>query len=154
LRRRVSLVLVLALAVGLGLTACGGGDDGDEEAILTEATDTGTLLPADTGLTEEETPPAEPAEPPAAGDVVQIKLPKAGETIGPQSPAARVEEVQRALVALGFRIGEPDGIYGARTRRAVTRFQRNHDLEADGLVGRQTARAMNRELRQQAAGET
>ncbi len=150
MRPRVLLVLVLVLALGLGTASCGGGDD-DGGALLTEATDTGALLPADTGFTEE-TPPAATGETPAA-ETIQITLPKAGETIGPQSPSARVAELQAALVALGFKIGEPDGIYGGKTRRAVAKFQRNHNLEADGLVGTKTARAMNKELRERAASE-
>jgi peptidoglycan hydrolase-like protein with peptidoglycan-binding domain len=139
----------VALAVGLGAAACGGGDDDGGDAFTGE-TDTGSLLPVDTGFTEE--PPAPPAvteETP--GEAIQIAVPKAGESIGPQSPAARVAELQEALIVLGFKIGEPDGIYGGKTVNAVKRFQKNHKLQADGLVGTKTARAINKELRERAA---
>jgi peptidoglycan hydrolase-like protein with peptidoglycan-binding domain len=53
---------------------------------------------------------------------------------------------------LGYKVGEPDGIYGAKTRKAVIAFQKEKKLEADGLVGAQTARAINKALRQQAGG--
>ena len=43
-------------------------------------------------------------------------------------------------------MGEPDGIFGEQTRRAVVAFQRNNGLPTDGIVGRKTAEAINREL--------
>lgn len=132
------------------MAACGGGDgDGDEELTFTGETDTGELLPVDTGVVEE--PPPPPATATTPTEAIQIPVPKAGEVIGPQSPAAQVAQLQEALIALGFKIGEPDGIYGGKTRNAVTRFQKNHKLEADGLVGAKTAKAINKELRERAA---
>jgi peptidoglycan hydrolase-like protein with peptidoglycan-binding domain len=72
----------------------------------------------------------------------------AGE-IGPQSPSARIKELQLALRALGFKVSN-DGQYGPRTVKAVKKFQKQHKLEQDGLVGARTARAINKELREQA----
>jgi peptidoglycan hydrolase-like protein with peptidoglycan-binding domain len=139
----------VALAVGLGTAACGGGDEESGDSFTGE-TDTGALLPVDTGSTEEPPPPPAVTEE-APGETIQIAVPKAGESIGPQSPAARVTELQEALIVLGFKIGEPDGIYGGKTVNAVKRFQRNHKLQADGLVGPKTAKAINKELRERAA---
>jgi peptidoglycan hydrolase-like protein with peptidoglycan-binding domain len=149
MRARALLTLaVLVLGGTLAVAAGCGGGDGD--AGDTGFTDTGLFFPIDTGEVIEPAPPAAPpAEPPQ--DVLQIAVPKPGESIGPQSPAAVVAELQGALLALGFKIGTPDGIYGEKTRRAVSRFQRNHKLERDGLVGPKTAKAMNKELRERAA---
>src|SRR5262245_5700334 len=136
--RALPILVVLVLAGTLGAaTACGGGDD---EGGDTGFTDTGLFFPIDTGEVAEPTPPAEqpPAEQPQ--EVLQITVPKAGESIGPQSPAAVVTELQGALLALGFKIGNPDGIYGEKTRNSVSRFQKNHKLEQDGLVGPKTAK--------------
>ena len=143
MRRRALLAALLALVLVLGAAACGGGDDGDGE---TDAADTGSLFPAETDAEEEEPP----AEEPAGNAAMQIKVPAPGDTIGPQSPADDVIEVQKALRELGYKVGKPDGIYGGRTRRAVERFQKQKKLEQDGLVGPQTARAINKELRKQA----
>jgi peptidoglycan hydrolase-like protein with peptidoglycan-binding domain len=147
MRARASFIFALFVsAAALGLSACGGGD---EEGGDTGFTDTGLLFPADTGEVVEPPPPATTAEQPQ--EALQIPVPKPGESIGPQSPAARVTELQRALLALGFKIGTPDGIYGEKTRKSVARFQKNHKLEQDGLVGPKTAKAINKELKQQAS---
>jgi hypothetical protein len=50
--------------------------------------------------------------------------------------------LQEALNVLGFACGEPDGIFGAFTERAVKEFQRNVGLVADGIVGPETVRAL------------
>jgi peptidoglycan hydrolase-like protein with peptidoglycan-binding domain len=139
-----ALIGLLVAALALSAAACGGGDG--EGIGTTDFFDTGFI---DTGLFEEPPPVEEP--PPAPVEALQIRVPDAGQSVGPQSPAERIAEVQRALLALGFKIGRADGVYGQKTRNAVARFQRNHDLEADGIVGPKTARAMNRELRRRGA---
>ena len=53
-----------------------------------------------------------------------------------------VIELQGALNALGFPCGEPDGIFGAYTERAVREFQGNTGLHADGIAGSDTVRAL------------
>lgn len=50
--------------------------------------------------------------------------------------------LQGALNALGFACGEPDGIFGPFTERAVRDFQRNTGQPADGIVGTDTVRAV------------
>jgi DNA invertase Pin-like site-specific DNA recombinase/peptidoglycan hydrolase-like protein with peptidoglycan-binding domain len=59
-------------------------------------------------------------------------------------PSARVRALQRALVRDGYSIGPAgvDGRFGPRTRRAVRRVQRHHDLKVDGIVGPKTRRAL------------
>lgn len=53
-----------------------------------------------------------------------------------------VRVLQSALNALGFACGEPDGIFGAFTERAVREFQANCAQPADGIVGPDTVRAL------------
>lgn len=44
------------------------------------------------------------------------------------------EEMQRRLITAGYKIGEVDGILGARTRAAIRSFQRDRGLTADGFA--------------------
>jgi len=55
-----------------------------------------------------------------------------------------VRVLQGALNALGFSCGQPDGIFGAFTERAVREFQSNVAQAGDGIVGGETVRAVNR----------
>jgi LysM repeat protein len=50
--------------------------------------------------------------------------------------------LQFLLVRHGLRLGGLDARFGARTARAVRRFQRSRGLAQDGVVGRRTARLL------------
>ncbi len=147
--RSRSLIAVLALAAGLGLSACGGGGgetgSGDTGLGSTDFVDTGFV---DTGVTEE---PLPETTPPLAEPAIQIEIPRAGEAIGPQSPSAKIIQLQKALKALGFKIGPADGQYGPKTTKAIKKFQKQRGLEVDGLVGPRTAREINKALQELAA---
>ena len=52
--------------------------------------------------------------------------------------------LQGALNVLGFAAGQPDGIFGTFTERAVGEFQANVGLPADGIAGPETIRAVER----------
>lgn len=138
--RLAVILLLLALAVGVSLAGCGGG--GGDGAGTTDLFDTNGFF--DTGqvetLPETETEVAQPDAP------FQIKVPKEA-PIGPQSPTGTISELQEALLLLGYKVGEADGIWGSKTKNAVVKFQKKHKLKADGLVGAKTAKLINRELR-------
>ncbi|MBU5437013.1 spore cortex-lytic enzyme [Tissierella sp. MSJ-40] len=55
---------------------------------------------------------------------------------------ADVKTVQDKLLRWGYYDGYVDGIYGARTYRAVIRFQNKNGLNPDGVVGPSTAQAL------------
>lgn len=44
-------------------------------------------------------------------------------------------EIQQALLARGYDIGQPDGIIGDNTRRAIQDFQRSQNVNPDGRAG-------------------
>jgi N-acetylmuramoyl-L-alanine amidase len=52
--------------------------------------------------------------------------------------------LQERLLEMGYDTGRADSIYGARTARALARFQREAGLDADGTYGPQTMAALRR----------
>lgn len=57
-----------------------------------------------------------------------------------------VQVVQKMLSAHGFDPGAKDGVFGAKTERAVMAFQRAKGLEADGIVGPKTWGALSSQV--------
>lgn len=55
-----------------------------------------------------------------------------------------VRALQERLLEMGYDVGRADGIYGARTARAVAQFQREVGLPPDGACGPQTMNALRR----------
>lgn len=54
------------------------------------------------------------------------------------SSGNEVKNIQARLKELGYYKGDIDGIYGSKTKSAVTSFQRNCGLTADGICGKTT----------------
>lgn len=55
-----------------------------------------------------------------------------------------VRQLQERLLEMGYDVGRSDGMYGARTARAVSAFQREVGLYPDGNCGPQTLNALRR----------
>lgn len=53
-----------------------------------------------------------------------------------------VHALQEALIAGGYLRGDPDQVYGVRTRAAVRAFQKDNGLKADGIAGPETLRLL------------
>jgi len=53
-----------------------------------------------------------------------------------------VKTIQTKLKKWGYYSGSVDGIYGAKTKKAVMYFQRKNGLTADGIVGAKTLKAL------------
>ena len=47
----------------------------------------------------------------------------------------RVQALQAKLLTLGYDVGTADGLFGAKTKAAVQKFQTDKGLVADGIVG-------------------
>ena len=58
--------------------------------------------------------------------------------------SADMAQMQEQLNALGFNCGNPDGVFGNRTKEAVMAFQLAYGLKADGIVGEQTRAALQK----------
>lgn len=59
-----------------------------------------------------------------------------------KSRGTKVKELQEILNDLGFDAGEPDGIFGRGTEKAVMAFQKSVGLDDDGEVGNMTWTAL------------
>lgn len=81
---------------------------------------------------------AEPARPAGNSYRDQRYSPVARNAATDASPEARAAraEIQRRLNLLGFDAGEPDGVYGAQTRRAIAQFQQSIGRKPDGKLSR------------------
>lgn len=53
-----------------------------------------------------------------------------------------IKKVQTRLNKLGYSCGAADGVMGTKTKKALKRFQRDHDLEIDGVIGKKTLKAL------------
>ena len=60
-------------------------------------------------------------------------------------------QTQEALAALGYDVGEIDGLIGAQTRRAIQTFQNAQGLPADGRPSPQLLERMQRVAREKGA---
>jgi membrane-bound lytic murein transglycosylase B len=57
-------------------------------------------------------------------------------------PVAEVLRLQQRLAELGFEPGEPDGLFGPATRRALREFQNDQGMVADGFPDAATIQAL------------
>jgi peptidoglycan hydrolase-like protein with peptidoglycan-binding domain len=53
-----------------------------------------------------------------------------------------VADLQKTLIARGFKPGPVDGVFGPKTEAAVKAFQEEAGLEVDGIVGPKTEGAL------------
>ena len=67
-------------------------------------------------------------------------------TLKPGDTGAQVKALQRALAALGYSAGTPDGDYGPATQIAVEKFQLANKLAEDGVFGPATLAALQKAL--------
>lgn len=66
---------------------------------------------------------------------------------GAAAASEDVREAQRLLNQLGYDVGPPDGVMGARTRAALRQFQTDQRLGADGVPGPATLSRLRSEAR-------
>ena len=51
---------------------------------------------------------------------------------------SEIKEVQEKLLALGYKAGKADGVFGKNTRDAVKLFQARNGMTVDGKIGQRT----------------
>src|SRR5690242_6069642 len=69
-------------------------------------------------------------------------MPRELHVTSPMMSGSDVYAVQQQLAALGYSLGQLDGVYGPATASAVQRFQSDRGLTVDGVVGSQTLAAL------------
>ena len=89
-------------------------------------------------------PPATATTAPVTNTNPTVEAP--AQTLKPGDTGSQVKVLQRALKALGFSPGTPDGDYGPSTQTAVERFQVSKGLAEDGVVGPETLNALRKAL--------
>jgi hypothetical protein len=146
-RRRLvalgALGLVLVCAIVIPLVAFGGGGGNAVEPITAPATTVTTVPTTTQARPTTQTTTTAPTT--TASTPLRVTLP-GGETLKRGDSGAEVTQLQKALAALGFAVGTPDGKFGAATEAAVIDFQQSNDLTPDGLVGSDTVRLLNTAL--------
>lgn len=61
-------------------------------------------------------------------------------------PEVDVKWMQNALRVCGFDPGPADGVYGQRTNKAVTDYQKSRGLQVDGWPGPQTISSLHKDM--------
>ena len=119
---------VLSFAVNDGLTGC------PDCFADNSGTYSVTVTPA---------PTTKPA--PATGGALAVPkvVVPAGKVLKASDKGAAVEELQRALAALGLYKGKIDGTFGKDLTAAVIAYQKSKGMAADGVVGPKVAAAVN-----------
>jgi len=128
---QVAIIALCALAVLFAILAAVGVFGGSKAAVPTVTTPT-VHPPATTNTT--------PTAP-----VSTIQAP-AQTPLQPGDTGAEVKQLQKALAAVGFSPGTPDGDYGPSTKNAVERFQIAKKLGEDGVYGPATRNALEQAL--------
>lgn len=108
---------LMAFGALLALSACGGGNNSNTQAAVAPP----------------EAPPPMPAPPP----------PDTGPTVIPAVTPHVVREVQTVLRNAGDYHLTVDGRDGPKTRLAVRRWQRDHNLRSTGIIDPATLQSMN-----------
>jgi len=128
---QVAIIALSALAIIFAILAAAGVFSGNK----TSAPPVATLPHVKTVTVQTST---------AANTTPAVEAPS--QTLKPGDTGSQVKMLQRALAALGYSPGKPDGDYGPATQVAVERFQVAKGLSEDGVVGPATLAALQKAL--------
>ena len=113
-------------------------DDMDKFRSRVAALLNGTKTPVETVKPQATEPPAQP-ETPAKTENSGVKTVKVElQQLKNGSRGTQVKTLQRLLNGMFYDCGTVDGIWGAKTNKAVLAFQKDKGLVADGIVGTKT----------------
>jgi hypothetical protein len=153
-RRRIAALAVLGalfiVALVIPLVVFSGG--GENAAEPTPATTLQRATTAPSTATQERSATTTAARTTTQATPLRVTLPE-GAALSRGDRGSAVVQLQKGLAALGFAVGEPDGVFGATTESAVVDFQQSNNLPPDGVVGTDTARLLNAALTNKGASE-
>ena len=66
----------------------------------------------------------------------------AGDLLKEGGKGEKIAALQKTLKSVGVDPGNPDGVFGPKTKQAVTAFQKKMGLDTDGVVGPNTAKKL------------
>jgi hypothetical protein len=149
-RRRQILALVVGVLVAIVIVAVvfatRGGGSKQPTAVTTPPPPSVTGTSPSPGATPPTaSPPASGPTGPSGQSVADVTLP-AGGSLRSGDSGPEVVKLQKALAALGLKVGNPDGTFGPATKAAVVAFQTAHGLSPDGIVGAATVKKLNQAL--------
>ncbi len=110
---------------------------GDEQAAERRDTVASVLRAEDLNRLAAEAEAFRPKPPAPAANIVVRPIDNwetAGVSEGDLKSPNMVLKAQQLLAAAGYRVGRPDGIFGPRTRRAISEFQRANGLPVSGDI--------------------
>ncbi len=145
-RRTVALLglsgLIAAVIVAIVIVSTGGSKSNAPLVPTTAQTTPATTQPAATTPASTSTTPSTTTAPATDQSSLQVTLPDSG-TLARGDNGDAVLALQKALAALNYDVGTPDGDFGPTTEAAVKAFQQDQGLTADGIVGSTTVQALN-----------
>ena len=78
------------------------------------------------------------------GNIVSSQSFKFAQFLEEGSYGNEVKELQKVLNNAGYEIGKVDGIFGAKVKEALIKFQTANNLKADGMVGYEMRTFLNK----------
>ncbi|MDO8535471.1 MAG: peptidoglycan-binding protein [Candidatus Omnitrophota bacterium] len=140
--KRSSLLIyaVALMVVSLAVVGCKG--KADKEAEMAKLETTEAVAPVE-DVVVTQSPVTEPAQTQAVSQETippTATVPPVAETAtaAGQDKLSKNKDIQTALKASGFYVGNVDGKIGPKTKRAIVEFQKAKGLKADGKVGPKT----------------
>jgi lipoprotein-anchoring transpeptidase ErfK/SrfK len=143
-RRRPPLVALSVVLVAFAATCAASNVAAFADSTTTSAPVSATTVVA-TSTTSAPTSSTTTTAP--ARTTTTVVKPRPAPTLRIGSSGRLVRDMQRRLLALGYWVGAPNGVFGDSTEQAVYALQKAASLSRDGVVGRSTAAAIARGVR-------
>jgi N-acetylmuramoyl-L-alanine amidase len=144
------LGVLFVVALVIPLVVFSGGGENAAEPTPAPVTTLQTAATAPRTTTRERSATTTTSRTTTEAATLRVTLPE-GAALSRGDRGTAVVQLQKGLAALGFAVGQPDGVFGATTEAAVVDFQQSNNLSPDGVVGTDTVRLLNAALTKKGA---